>query len=221
MIELICSGCGERFERSLRDHKRRLKRGRIRPFCKSECRKPKPPHKCDVCDEMTTNPKYCSRSCAATINGSKHPKRLNHRTPQTCSECGEVYYRSKDHCATKICVVCLAYQKDNRAHPGVKLGALMKAPSLKGRHPSWRSAHIRLLNRLWNKAMLELPCAKCQYALHVELAHIRDITAFPDSATLGEINAPSNVVQMCRNCHWEFDNGLFSVQQILEIIWRG
>jgi hypothetical protein len=219
MIELVCSGCGDKFMRSMRSHKQRLKRGRTRPFCKSECRKPKPPHSCIKCGLPTTNPKFCSRSCAASITGSTHPKRVHHRTPQTCADCGEIYYRSKSHAATRICQTCLAFQRNNRAHRGLKLGALMKTPSLKGKHPSWRSAHIRILNRLWNASMLKLSCTKCEYSIHVELAHIRDITSFPDSATLGEINEPSNVVQLCRNCHWEFDHGLCSIEQILEIIY--
>jgi hypothetical protein len=68
------------------------------------------------------------------------------------------------------------------------------------------SSTVRKFNRDWNAKLASLPCAHCGYAKHVELAHIRAVADFPDTATLGEVNAPDNVLPLCPNCHWEFDN---------------
>lgn len=85
----------------------------------------------------------------------------------------------------------------------------IKRSSILGNHPSWRFAHIRGLNRSWNKELTKLPCVKCGYSKHVELCHIKAIRDFPVTAKLGEVNAKENNIQLCPNCHWEFDNGGF------------
>ena len=34
---------------------------------------------------------------------------------------------------------------------------------------------------------------------------------FDKDTTLNEINDINNLMALCRNCHWEFDNGLISL----------
>lgn len=50
-------------------------------------------------------------------------------------------------------------------------------------------------------------CKACGYSLHVECCHIKPIADFDSSATLSEVNDLSNLVYLCPNHHWEFDNG--------------
>ena len=42
--------------------------------------------KCQTCEKETTNPKFCSRSCSATFNNMKYPKRSP--VMKTCELCG-------------------------------------------------------------------------------------------------------------------------------------
>lgn len=79
--------------------------------------------------------------------------------------------------------------------------------SVANAHPSWRNVHIRNQCRSWNRDLAELPCQKCGYSLHVEFCHIKPVSSFPDTATMGEINHPENILVMCSNHHWELDNG--------------
>lgn len=83
-----------------------------------------------------------------------------------------------------------------------------------GKHNSWVNVPIRGLARDWLRHLKELPCAKCGYSLHVELAHIKQISSYSDDTKISEVNAEENVIQLCPNCHWEFDNlprkGLFT-----------
>lgn len=213
-VDVICDGCGNTFSRDWKAHQRALRKGRTTAHCSPTCYKSKSPHPCEKCGEPTLNPKYCSRSCAGSVNSSLFPKRLNHRTPCVCRLCEETYFRSKDHCATKLCPSCYSSWKSGTAQKATKLGALTGAKSVKGKHPSWKAANVRMLNRQWNSDLLSKPCAKCGYDLHVELAHIRAISSFPKSATLGEVNHPNNVIQLCRNCHWEFDKFLFKLEDL-------
>jgi HNH endonuclease len=41
----------------------------------------------------------------------------------------------------------------------------------------------------------------------VDVCHVRPVSDFPPSATLGEVNAPENLVALDKRCHWEFDHG--------------
>ena len=78
--------------------------------------------------------------------------------------------------------------------------------SVRGFHSSWTNSHIRIFARNWLKHLTKLPCKKCGYSKHVELAHIRAVSDFRDDELLRDVNSADNIVQLCRNCHWEFDN---------------
>ena len=51
-------------------------------------------------------------------------------------------------------------------------------------------------------------CKNCLYDVHVECCHIKPICNFSLEQTLNEVNALNNLVYLCRNCHWEQENGL-------------
>lgn len=52
----------------------------------------------------------------------------------------------------------------------------------------------------------KLPCKSCGYSKHVEICHIKSISEFEDNSLISEINDIKNIIQLCPNCHWEFDN---------------
>jgi 5-methylcytosine-specific restriction endonuclease McrA len=58
------------------------------------------------------------------------------------------------------------------------------------------------------------PCERCGYSIHVQVCHIKPISQFPKTALLSEINALSNLILLCPNCHWEFDHGIITLEQI-------
>ena len=49
------------------------------------------------------------------------------------------------------------------------------------------------------------------YNKHIEIAHKKAVSDFDDSATIAEINDINNLIALCPNCHWEFDNGLLKL----------
>jgi len=153
---------------------------------------------CLCCGKQTTNPKYCSRSCAAKVSNKANPKR---KLVRKCVKCDKVVANHK----TRYCEEHDAEPRPISRHE-VTIGEYRNAIALKGRHPSWMHANVRFLARQWFKEMKKLPCAKCGYDKHVELAHIKSLSSFPDDTKLSEVNSESNLIQLCRNCHWEFDN---------------
>lgn len=54
-------------------------------------------------------------------------------------------------------------------------------------------------------------CAICGYTNHVEVAHIKAVADFSDDATISDINSISNLVGLCPNHHWEYDNGMLKI----------
>lgn len=153
---------------------------------------------CLECGEITDNPKFCTRSCAAKYNNRTSPKR---KTRRRCLKCDSLV----DHWSDRYCQQHIQEREDN--HPKNKtIGEYRLASRLKGHHPTSTHASIRGLARSWLKHLRELPCARCGYDKHVELAHIKAVTEFPDEALLSEVNCETNVIQLCPNCHWEFDN---------------
>ena len=86
------------------------------------------------------------------------------------------------------------------------LGEYRTKLSVAGKHPSWVNAHVRSFARSWLKHLAIEPCRKCGYDKHVELAHVRPVSEFTDDELLRDVNSEDNVIPLCPNCHWEFDN---------------
>lgn len=59
-------------------------------------------------------------------------------------------------------------------------------------------------------------CELCGFAEHVDIAHIKPVRSFPDGTLLGEINPIENLIGLCPNCHWLFDNGVIAEEVIKE-----
>lgn len=155
---------------------------------------------------------FCNRNCAAACNNKgrrRHPVIF-----RTCTKCSQTFLYIPKNRNRKRCSECSRIYLNSDRIRRMTLAELWSQPSVKGKHPSWRNSHIRLMNRLWNADLLKKPCAVCGYKLHVELCHIRAISDFPESTLIEEVNHPSNVIQLCPNHHWELDNGYLKLQDI-------
>jgi predicted restriction endonuclease len=74
--------------------------------------------------------------------------------------------------------------------------------SSRNRYQKIRAAAVRVSKRY------EARCSVCGYAKFVEVAHIKGIATFPPDAKMEEVNSIDNLSFLCRNHHWEFDNGV-------------
>lgn len=163
--------------------------------------------KCLGCGNDTKNAKFCSRSCSATVNNTKFPKR---KLSRVCNieGCDKIVYTHRHRLCEEHHLSHKEFKYKNRT-----IGEYRNLLSVRGKHPSWVSSHIRLFARSWNKEMRNECCRNCGYKLHVELCHIKDVSSFDDDALLSDVNSPDNIVPLCRNCHWEFDNGHLSLDE--------
>ena len=139
---------------------------------------------------------FCSRSCAAKFNNSIYPKRK--RGKKFCKEC-----RLEINNRRTICDNCLS--KRSLSHKTIK-------EALDNWEGHRSTAHSRIRSHARSVAkVMKNECSNCGYKVHVEVCHIRAINSFSLDSLVSEVNDLSNLVKLCRNCHWEFDNGLLSL----------
>jgi hypothetical protein len=151
---------------------------------------------CLNCKGETKNPKFCSRHCSTTYNNRLFPKV---KPTNACRECGSPITVSKIWCPDHV--------KDYLN--------TTKEEMYKGGNVNWggNGAYIRgHARRAFTASGREKKCYICSYSLHVDIAHVKSIDSYPMTATLREINNVDNLVALCKNHHWEFDNGHLDIQ---------
>ena len=142
---------------------------------------------CIQCSSETKNPKFCSRSCAATYNNLQRPKKPH---PQ-CELCGvKIDKRSKR------CRKCCSHLGDMTLNEAI----------YSQHHRSSAYALVRTRARTIAKKLGLDSCKFCGYNKHVEIAHIKGISTFTGDTLISVINGEDNLMALCPNCHWEFDN---------------
>lgn len=156
---------------------------------------------CTACGKETSNPKFCSRSCAISTTNRKNPRR---KRTNRCLGCGDLILSGWIRCSP-----CAKLAQESRDLGSQTLEQIQNQLNAKGKHPSWKNAVVRAHCRTAN-AFRAKECEICGYSNHVEMAHRVPLRDFPPSATLAEVNHPENVRILCRNHHWEFDNGMLS-----------
>lgn len=90
--------------------------------------------KCLNCEKETTNPKFCGRSCAASYNNRKHPKRSKTAWEwTTCENCGVEYEYNTSNRTGKYCsTACFGEHKYKTVSvPQILEGTCTNVPALK------------------------------------------------------------------------------------------
>ncbi len=147
------------------------------------------------CSNLTNNPKFCSRSCAAIMNNKEFPKRS---FTNTCSTCGtkirsdRKYCEDHNPCASQWEDMTLDYIRSVRKYqPHSRVRAIA------------RKVYIRS-----NKSK---SCEICGYTLIFHVCHKEPIYMFSNDTKLSIINDINNLIALCPNHHWEFDNGYLDI----------
>ena len=136
--------------------------------------------------------KFCTRVCQNSRVFPKKPKKS--RLTGKCPECG-------GPACSKISVRCKSCRSVSTSK--IRKGDLF------ARRGNWQSARSTIQKHARDLAIENMPqkCFVCGYDLHTEVCHKKAVSEFPETATIAEINAPENLVMLCPNHHWEFDNG--------------
>lgn len=163
-------------------------------YCNRRIEKPKSEVK-----KSSTGNFFCNNTCAAKYNNKRRSSQLRRK----CKYCSSIVRSTTSRLCEKH------YQDYKFGHLNRTLAYYMEKRS--GGHMAAVYADVRGIGRSMHTNLLSLPCASCGYEKHVELCHKKPISEFDRTATVAEINSKDNVVQLCPNCHWEFDNGLLDL----------
>jgi len=161
---------------------------------------------------------FCDKVCAAKFTKNKKVKvdycfGCGCKLMPTRNENGKLLHR-------KYCDECF---KKNRFSLSPSLSPEQKLEpekyafenqtkgSLFSRRKNWQSASSSLRKNariVYDKSGYPKKCNICGYDKHYEVSHKKPVASFPDEASVSDINHISNLIALCRNCHWEFDNGI-------------
>jgi hypothetical protein len=141
---------------------------------------------------------FCSIKCSCIRNNKI---KIDNSKPLETIKCRTCDTEVSKNRKVKHCKECIA----NGKH---KKGACHITDNTLGMYRSRRndaSVYSPIRDHA-RKVNTKCECLVCGYSKHFDVCHVKDIKDFDDSATVGEINHPSNIIPLCKNHHWEFDN---------------
>lgn len=80
-----------------------------------------------------------------------------------------------------------------------------------GSSNSYRSTvgwHARKVAKEHNKLQ---KCQSCGYTLHIDCCHIKPISSFSKHTKISIVNAPDNLIGLCKRYHWELDHNVLNI----------
>jgi hypothetical protein len=155
--------------------------------------------------------RYCGPACRdlTRSTSSTFPAQIT----GMCAICGTEFQYTKKHrdsYVRRFCSLTCGRTSATRAVGKQLLSDDRTKGDLFASSKSWQSARTTIRRHaaiVIVRDVAEKKCKVCGYANHVEIAHIRAVSDFSDEATLGQINSPNNLIYLCPNHHWEYDNG--------------
>lgn len=155
------------------------------------------PNVCKSCGEIINvkdnekvsiarNKRFCNRKCSARFNNSMFPKRKKEER--------------------------LVNKKDPIIPELTKDELFLRAKS----YHNARSIICKDARASYMKSSSPYECLYCGYNIHCDIAHKVSVSKFPGNSKIREINDINNLIPLCKNHHWEFDNGFLSMEEILK-----
>ena len=78
-----------------------------------------------------------------------------------------------------------------------------------------RSAIQKHARKIYENSEKTKQCVVCGYDKHYEVAHIKAVSDFQDNSLISEINDIDNLIALCPNHHWEYDNTDFDISKYI------
>lgn len=156
---------------------------------------------CKNCNKPTCKENFCNRSCCMKFYNKNKIKAIS--KTKDCNFCSAKFevkrQKNGQFLRTKKCPDCSVF-----IHHNMTKGDLFNS------RKNWQSArssiqkHARKIYAKYNKPLI---CCICNYDNHVEIAHVKSVSEFHNDSLISEINNIDNLIPLCPNHHWEYDNG--------------
>lgn len=140
-------------------------------------------------------------SCSATYNNNlRIPKKV---TKNVCKSCGGFIRYGRVRCRN-----CVSENSDKVLN--YTLGQIKEL--YKDKTNMAVAAKIRGYGKtIYDRSNMPKKCVVCGYNKHYEVCHIKSVKSFSDDTTMREIHNLNNLIALCPNHHWEFDNGIIFI----------
>ena len=142
------------------------------------------------------------------------------KVSDTCREC---YLKSLPKYACQSCgkhrkkttnPICRSCYDKNRTQiildVNTPINQLFYSYGSRNKYNYIRSHSRRLISSLG----IEKICSCCKFEHGVQICHVKPICDFPEDTPLNEVNNLDNLVLLCPNCHWLFDHGYPSLDEL-------
>lgn len=89
------------------------------------------------------------------------------------------------------------------------------------RYTQWQTARSTIqkdARKIYITSNKPKRCICCGYDKHFEVAHIKAVSDFDDDVLISEINNIDNLIALCPNHHWEYDNANLDITGYLNNI---
>lgn len=81
---------------------------------------------------------------------------------------------------------------------------------------SWRSCIQRNARDVYSNSNKPKECIVCCYNKTYEVAHVKSVSSFDDNTLISEINNIDNLIALCPNHHWEYDNNILDIFEYIQ-----
>lgn len=153
--------------------------------------------------------KFCNQSCAATYNN----KNRKSKDVYKCTKCGEVIGVGKRFQKRLFCDSC---------NPNNTDWSKVTLSDVRAKRKYQPYSRIRgLAKKDYDKSSKPKHCMNCGYKKHYEICHIKAISDFDENTPISTINDLKNLMALCPNCHWEYDNHLLKLSDIIDSQYAG
>ena len=151
--------------------------------------------------QKKTKMNFCSRACYGTYLKTNPTKKAS--VEYFCIKCDiSLGIGYKNVGQKKLCKNCNTNYRDWST---VTISEYKKENSdIYQFHSKIRS----LARTIYKNSNKPKKCCNCNYDKHYEVCHIKSVSDFQDTEKISIVNDIDNLIGLCPNCHWEFDNNL-------------
>lgn len=149
---------------------------------------------------------FSDKQFSEIIKNSKTWKEIGEKLGYKNAISSYIKQKIIDRCS-KLDIVFPIIKKSNPVEKQTK-GQLFKS------RKNWQSARTAIrksAQKSFEDSGKPYKCVICGYTNHIEIAHIKAVSDFDDNILISEINNPDNLIGLCPNHHWEYDNGLLKI----------
>ena len=179
--------------------------------------------------------KFCSRSCSTLYNNNNKKLLIDNYTDEEIidiynssvnkkdflQKLGYSNYNVSQRTLDRLKIIGIDlnnFEKLNGRNNNETIVESLTKKELFERYSQWQTARGTIqknARKIYMESDKQQSCVVCGYDKHFEVAHIKSVSSFDDDVLISEINDVDNLVALCPNHHWEYDNNILDISEYI------